>query len=172
MWANLQPMDINKKKVLFIDLDDTLTHTCSGDTFPNDITDYRLDLDVINRIRSMRSLQRIAIVSNQGGIPDIVKEEDFKAKIKGVEFFLFVYCGVAVSSHYCADTDKKNPRRKPNTGMLEEVMSTLPYALRKKEVMLMVGDASGKPNDFSDSDKMTAENFGIDYLDVEDFKKI
>ena len=33
----------------------------------------------------------------------------------------------------------------------------------------MIGDASGKPNQFSDSDKKTAENFGCDYMDVEDF---
>lgn len=30
-------------------------------------------------------------------------------------------------------------------------------------------NASGKPGDFSDSDRKCAENFGIDYLDVEDF---
>ena len=35
----------------------------------------------------------------------------------------------------------------------------------------MIGDASGKEGQFSDSDKKTAENFGIDYLDVEDFVK-
>ena len=33
----------------------------------------------------------------------------------------------------------------------------------------MIGDDSGKPGDFSDSDKKCAENFGIDYIDVEDF---
>ena len=38
-----------------------------------------------------------------------------------------------------------------------------------KEEMLMIGDASGKPGQFSDSDKKTAENFGIDYLDISDF---
>ena len=41
--------------------------------------------------------------------------------------------------------------------------------LNAKETMLMVGDASGKPGDFSSSDRKTAENFGIDYLDIEDF---
>lgn len=35
-----------------------------------------------------------------------------------------------------------------------------------------VGDASGKEGQFSDIDKKTAENFGIDYLDVEDFVKL
>ena len=33
----------------------------------------------------------------------------------------------------------------------------------------MIGDASGKDGDFSDSDKKCAENFGIEYIDVEDF---
>lgn len=42
----------------------------------------------------------------------------------------------------------------------------------KKSEMFMLGDASGKPGQFSDSDKKTAENFDIDYLDVEDFCKI
>lgn len=33
----------------------------------------------------------------------------------------------------------------------------------------MIGDASGLEGQFSDSDKRTAENFGIDYLDVNEF---
>ena len=165
-------MDLNKKKVLFIDLDDTLIKTVSGESFPRDCTDFQIKKPVVDVIRSMKGLQRIAIVSNQGGIPEFVSEEDFKAKLKAVEFFLFVYCGdVAVSSVYCADIDKENPRRKPNIGMFEEVLNTLPYHLRKKELMLMVGDASGKKDDYSDSDKMAAKNFGIDYMDVNDFEK-
>ena len=35
---------------------------------------------------------------------------------------------------------------------------------------LMVGDASGLPGQFSDSDKQTAENAGVDYMDVSEFK--
>ena len=41
-----------------------------------------------------------------------------------------------------------------------------------KSDMLMIGDASGKPGQFSDSDKKTAENYGIDYMDIEDFKAL
>lgn len=40
-----------------------------------------------------------------------------------------------------------------------------------KDDCLMIGDASGKEGQFSDSDKKTAENFGIDYMDVGDFVK-
>ena len=42
----------------------------------------------------------------------------------------------------------------------------LDYSERKS---LMIGDASGKEGQFSDSDKKTAENFCIDYIDVNDF---
>ena len=38
-----------------------------------------------------------------------------------------------------------------------------------KQKSLMIGDASGKEGQFSDSDKKTAEYFGIDYMDVNDF---
>ena len=36
---------------------------------------------------------------------------------------------------------------------------------------LMIGDASGKPGQFSDSDKKFAENCGIDYMDAADYIK-
>ena len=38
-----------------------------------------------------------------------------------------------------------------------------------KSKSLMIGDASGKEWQFSDSDRRTAENFNIDYMDVDDF---
>ena len=41
-----------------------------------------------------------------------------------------------------------------------------------KDEMLMIGDASGKQCQFSDSDKKTAENYGIDYMDIDDFVQL
>lgn len=43
--------------------------------------------------------------------------------------------------------------------------------LSSKEEYLMIGDASGLEGQFSDSDKRTAENFSIDYMDVNEFVK-
>ena len=164
-------MDINKKKVLLIDLDGTLIKPVEGKIFPKDITDFRIRKDVADRIRSLKNVVRVAIVSNQGGIPEYVDEADFIAKIKTIEFFLFAYCKVAVSSHYCTDKDDSH-RRKPDIGMLEEVTETLPHNLRDKSKMLMIGDASGKEGDFFDSNLMAAKNYGIDYLDVEEFVNV
>ena len=72
---------------------------------------------------------------------------------------------------YCENNDKTDPYRKPNTGMLEDLLENyvgddFEYI---KQISLMIGDASGKEGQFSDSDKRTAENFDIDYMDVEDF---
>lgn len=61
--------------------------------------------------------------------------------------------------------------RKPNVGMLNHLCENyvgddFDYI---KSVTLMIGDASGLEGQFSDSDKRTAENFGIDYFDVNEF---
>ena len=74
---------------------------------------------------------------------------------------------------YCTSNDESDPYRKPNPMMLEHLTETyvgddFDYI---KSVSLMIGDASGKEGQFSDSDKKTAENFGIDYMDVKDFVK-
>lgn len=66
--------------------------------------------------------------------------------------------------------DKNNTYRKPNTGMLEQLYNQ--YKVKSKDECIMIGDASGKEGQWSDTDKKTAENFGCDYLDVEDFVKL
>lgn len=48
-----------------------------------------------------------------------------------------------------------------NRGIIDNGIST--YNI------LMIGDASGKEGQFSDSDKKCAENAGFDYMDVDDF---
>lgn len=68
---------------------------------------------------------------------------------------------------YCSSTDKNNRFRKPNTGMLEFLLEET-YTDYNKDEMIMIGDASGKTNQFSDSDLKTAQNFGIDYMDVDE----
>ena len=72
---------------------------------------------------------------------------------------------------YCETNDKLDPYRKPNPGMLYGLLDKyVGYDLGyTKHVSLMIGYASGKEGQFSDSDKKTAENFGIDYMDVNDF---
>lgn len=171
-------INFENKKVLFIDLDGTLIKTVSGKTFPEDITDFRIQLPVLDKvIEKFPNLGYFFIVTNQGGIGKFITEDDFKTKISSICMFCGYYLGdrydqriIKDNWDYCDSMDKADPRRKPNTGMLENFYK---YAcVKNKAECIMIGDASGKPGDFSDSDKKCAENFGIDYIDVRDFLEL
>ena len=164
---------MKKYKVLFADLDGTLIDTVSGNTFPKGIWDMKIRFDVLDAIKKLAP-DYILIVSNQGGIEKgFVNQLNFKAKLEYVGKSIFEYCGCECYGMYCTSNDKYDPYRKPSPMMLElltenYVGDDFDYI---KSCSLMIGDASGKEGQFSDSDKKTAENFGIDYLDVEDFIK-
>ena len=162
-------INFETKKVLFIDLDSTLIKTISGKTFPEDITDFRIQLPVLNKIKEkMPNLVCLFVVTNQGGIGKFVSDHDFDTKISSITNFSAGYLLCDVGDYmYCPSNDNNDPLRKPNVGMLEAMCAG--WCVSDKQEMLMIGDASGKPGDFSDSDKKCAENFGIDYIDVRDF---
>ena len=60
-------MDLNSKKIVFIDLDGTLIKTKSGSKFPKGVWDMDLNLKVFEQLKKMQP-SAIFIVSNQGGI--------------------------------------------------------------------------------------------------------
>ena len=159
------------KKVIFADLDGTLIETASGETFPKGIWDMKIRYDVLEAIKRC-NVEYLAVVSNQAGIvAGYVIKRNFDMKAGYLRAAFQEYLGINVDFIYCDSDDKNNENRKPNVGMLESCLKSLIAAKKfyTKEEMLMIGDASGKPGQFSDSDFKTAENFGIDYLDVEEF---
>lgn len=171
-------IDLLSKRVLFIDLDGTLIKTISGKTFPEDITDFRIQLPVLDKIvEKLPNLKRFFIVTNQGGLENNSNAKwNFRAKLYAIKDICESYLWANLTNFYgsdgmyCTSMDKNDPFRKPNTGMLKSLFDY--WEIPSKEVCVMIGDASGKPGDFSDSDKKCAENFGIDYIDVRDFLKL
>ena len=162
--------NLKNKKVIFCDLDGTLIETISGETFPKGIWDMRIKLDVLDAIKKLNP-EYVLIVSNQGGIESgFVDTHDFNSKCEYITRAIREYCGCECYAMYCDTNDKSDPYRKPNTKMLETLLED--YVGDDfdfiKQKSLMIGDASGKEGQFSDSDKKTAENFGIDYMDVND----
>ena len=164
---------LKNKKVIFCDLDGTLIETISGETFPKGIWDMRIKLDVLDAIKKLNP-EYVLIVSNQGGIENgFVDAQKFSIKLFYIVELINEYCGCECYAMYCDTNNKSDPHRKPNTKMLETLLEDyvgddVEYIKQKS---LMIGDASGKEGQFSDSDKKTAENFGIDYMDVSDFVK-
>ena len=162
---------MKKYNVIFSDLDGTLINTISGETFPKGIWDMKIRFEVLDKIKEIKP-EYLLIVSNQGGIESgFVDEYNFCIKLDYVSRVICEYCDCKCYGMYCKTNNKLNPYRKPNTGMLENLMgfyvgNDFDYIKQKS---LMIGDASGKEGQFSDIDKKTAENFGIDYMDVDDF---
>ena len=157
--------------VIFADLDGTLINTISGETFPKGIWDMKIRFDVLDAIKALHP-QYILIVSNQGGIESgFVDADNFHSKSEYIARAIREYCDCECYGMYCTTNDKTDLYRKPNVRMLADLLET--YVGDDfdciKQKSLMIGDASGKEGQFSDSDKKTAENFGIDYMDVEDF---
>lgn len=165
---------LKNKKVIFCDLDGTLIETISGETFPKGIWDMKIRFDVLDAIKKLNP-EYVLIVSNQGGIESgFVDAKKFNAKLVYIVKAIGEYCGCECCAMYCDTNNKSDPYRKPNTKMLETLLedyvgNDIKYIKQKS---LMIGDASGKEGQFSDSDKKTAENFEIDYMDVHDFVKI
>lgn len=164
---------MKKYKILFADLDDTLIKPISGKTWPQGIWDMQLKMDVLKKIKELEP-EYVFIVTNQGGIGRFVNEADFVKKIDYVSAAIKSYIKHPnlkdVQSMYCDSNDKNDPYRKPNPGMIEYFIKT--YKLLSnytKDDMLMIGDASGKEGDFSNSDLLTAQNAKIQYLDVNNF---
>lgn len=169
-------MEKKKLKVLFSDLDGTLINTLSGAPFPSGIWDMRLRFDVLDQIKAIKP-DMVAIVTNQGGIDKgFVDERDFvKGKMAYICRAIHEYTGCLCDFQYCSSNFSGCMYRKPNTGMLDtfqrKIFSQVGIQAEKDE-MMMIGDASGKEGQFSDSDMKTAMNFGIAYMDVEDFIKL
>ena len=162
-------MNINEKRIVFVDLDGTLTRTVTGETFPKGVWDMELNLDVMMKIGRMRPTG-VFIVSNQGGIEKgFVNGRLFEQKFMYVISALQEICGqhVFVAGRYCPTVKEDDPMRKPNTGMmvamLEEFQKLLQHSFTKEDCV-MIGDL--------DTDRATADNFNIDYLDVNEFLKM
>ena len=165
---------MRRYKLIFCDLDGTLIETVSGKTFPEGIWDMKFKMDVLSAIKKLNP-DYVFIVTNQGGIGQgFVDKDNFEVKLEYIRLSIEEYLdNTQVQSAYCSSNDKSDEFRKPNIGMLNYlsdffVGKNFDY-VRKES--LMIGDASGLPGQFSDSDKKTAENFGCDYMDVNEFVK-
>ena len=165
---------MKKYDIIFSDLDGTLIKTISGETFPKGIWDMQIRFEVLDKIKEIKP-KCLLIVTNQGGIEKgFVNKRNFEFKMEYLCRSIKEYTGIPIEYIYCEKNDPTCKYRKPNTGMFNPLM----YKMMNRGIiendietdkMLMIGDASGKEGQFSDSDKKTAENYYIDYMDVEEF---
>jgi DNA 3'-phosphatase len=168
------------KNIIFFDLDGTLISTKSGKTFPKDEKDWMLNyplLPVLSKIYKLHVTDETVqvIVSNQGGIDlNIINEDLWLKKVKDVVQELHDVTSNTIQPvveiqeiHYCTSASKLHYKRKPNCGMAYR--TALDNKVGNLKTSVMIGDASGKPYQHSNSDLEFARNAGIGfYYDVED----
>lgn len=176
----VQDIDIKSKRILLFDFDGTLIETASGNTFATDLTDMRIKMDVVNKALDLmqeNGVKVFAIVSNQGGVEaGFVSGADIEAKIEYVLRSVHDLAvkrgirGVLYEKRLCYSNDEQDPIMIDDILMKckDTVMRGMNFS-QLKGCSLMVGDASGLPGQFSDSDKVCAEKAGVDYMDVIQF---
>lgn len=161
-------MKLSEKRIVFIDMDDTLIKTTSGKTFPIGIYDMTLRLDVFAKIKAIAP-NAVFIVSNQGGIEaGFVNIALFQQKFMYVIASLQEYVGLHtfVAGKFCPTQDAKFEGRKPNTAMLTSMLDEFEQVLGHKftkEDCVYIGDT------LVDTEELTAKNFGCDFVPVETF---
>lgn len=161
------------KEVILIDLDGTLVETVSGKTFPITEHDWKPILGMYEALKKLRP-KFIHIVSNQGGISrGLVNEIRWNMKAEYICECLESFTGAEhVTYDYCTEDNPESFDRKPNPGMFEaykELYLKMTGEKLNPDTVLMIGDASGRPGQFSDSDLKFAKNCGVDYMDAEEF---
>lgn len=143
---------IFKIHMLGLDYDHTIVQPKDGKTFPKNVNDWEwLDELVPEKIKSYYDNNyMIVIFTNQS---KKWKLEQIKNVAELLKIPLFISIGF-VKSEY-------KPNKILYDALFEESID--------KNNSLFIGDALGRKTDFSNSDKIFAENLGIQYKAPEDF---
>lgn len=155
------------KKIAAFDLDGTLTNTKSGAQFPRNADDWKFYNKKVPQIikKYHEDGYTIVIFSNQGGIKSKLvgpMADKTKARLQNVIGKL----GVPAQAFMATLEDDF---RKPGTGMWDFFCSNCNGDVQPDlKGSFFVGDAAGRPADFSDSDKKFAESIGIPFKVPED----
>lgn len=141
-----------RKKMVGFDYDWTLVKPKNNKTFPKDIDDWCWLYDTVpNKIKEYYEDNfMIVIFTNQS---KIWKKKQIKKVLKSLKIPLTIVVA----------TDKTV--YKPCIDMFNELFSN--YKINKNQ-SFFVGDALGRKIDFSDSDKLFAQNIEIDYYSPEE----
>ena len=172
-----------KAKVAFFDADSTLRVSKSGSVTANTKTDVNVLPFAAREIARLADEGYvIAVVSNQGGVSS--GQQTFATAEGGLAYAVKQLARLGGKVDYFDFADKYDNYRKPNIGMAELLDSKLETkcgAGIDYAQSFMVGDSGykkdvdgphpdGRPaDDFSNSDRLFAENLGVPFHEPTDF---
>jgi len=140
--------------IAMFDLDGTIITTKSGKKFPDDKDDWKFRFpNVPEKLKELHSKgYTIFFITNQAGIelyPNTL--EPIVSKIQDIMKILNIPIQVYIAA-------AKNVWRKPNTAIIEQYILPTTASVEAIHKIFYVGDAAGRPGDFSDSDRKFAYN--------------
>jgi bifunctional polynucleotide phosphatase/kinase len=143
-------------KIAMFDLDGTIITTASRRTHPIDISDWEWKPCVIKKLQKLGSDgYSVIIVTNQAGVAvKKLSRQDISDKLMNIYNDIMDKCDIRILEIYAALD--KDMYRKPNTKIYEDHI--FPRIAPDLEKIFYVGDAAGRENDFSDSDRKFAYN--------------
>lgn len=146
---------INTVKIASFDFDWTLVKPKDNRRFPKSIDDWQwLFPNIPSIIKQLYNDGYIIVIfTNQS---KLWKKEQIASVVKSLDIPIYV----------CIAFDKIY--YKPNTMIYEKLQQEFIVGNIDKENSFFVGDALGRKDDFSDSDKIFAENIGIKWHSPED----
>ncbi len=172
-------IDLNKKEVLFIELG-TLVKTISGKEIKEDLSDFRVQVPLLDKIKlSLPNIKYVFIVGNKYGISNPKEISDFYNELFCVEVISQYYLGNYPFRFLQTDIrisieSKNKEDMMPNTWMLQDLCDkwlmrsyggknreTVRKWCYEKNNMFMIGK--------TEESKECSNNFGIDYIDIDDF---
>jgi bifunctional polynucleotide phosphatase/kinase len=146
---------ITSDRIFVFDLDNTLIVPSSGKKFPINANDWKFKYSNVKQKLQILASQGVAIyiITNQAGISigSNAKQDQIVTKIKAILHELDIPIRVFISTG-------KNVWRKPNTAIVERYILPNAETVSKLKQFVYVGDAAGRPDDFSDSDRKFAYN--------------
>jgi bifunctional polynucleotide phosphatase/kinase len=180
MYVVYRKNDIKKTtygSVAGFDLDNTLITTESGLTHPKDSNDWKWLFspdDIKNKLQCSDHQKLLVIFTNQGGHSyDTVKKQaqdhvlikKFAAIANLLDVPMIFCCSLKIPKV----ANSSNKFRKPNPTMWNLMLKKYDPQLINKQDSFYVGDAAGRPDDHSDSDKVFAENIGVKFFTPEQY---
>lgn len=134
-----------RKKMVAFDYDWTLVHPKEGNTFPKDITDWTWYSSIVPNFMKQQFKKDCMIVIFTNQSKDW-KVDQIRTVLETLEIPLFIVIARSKKDY------------KPNISLFNSFIGDNSIDL---EESYYVGDALGRRADFSDSDKLFADNIGI-----------
>ena len=168
---------LKTSKLLALDLDYTFIKPKSGAVFSKNADDWMLmypdDSSISKIVKYMHNGFSVIFMTNQKGLTTAIKLEEFKHKwLNVIEHLNTTYPQIDTTQWTLLASLNTDIYRKPAPGMWDFAINELELNKGReinKTESLYVGDAAGRPKDFSAADIMFSLNIGVKFMVPEIF---